>query len=667
MTTLRPAPARAGACPRCEGPLDVDRIRYPGWRVLLDGTCERCRHRYLQDLPSGHGLVYPGTLDVTTGETFDPAGATWFSGSLRPYWEQPDARPVELTVDVREPRDAVVLLNCLDPIYGHALLKLLNVRPGHVVVVPAALLPLVPGSVTEVWSVDAPVRRFGKWLVELEERWNRQLERFEHVELHPAYPHPHPSTYDVEALVAGSEPERFGDPSIVLSLRDDRPWGDQARNVGRLRDALAEAFPDAAFTALGVGESPLPDGIRDLRAAKPTEADERHWLALMRGADLAIGVHGSNLLLPSGLARATIELVGEERYGNLLQGTLIADPDPVVALWAHRVIYGDAELTDVAAERVAAVAVSILREGDRPRRMMTGHAAGQGEGPIEPVAASPVPPPPPEPKPAPAPLRAVRQAVLRLRDREKKPDLPAPPVVLTDRRGLRFELVTTEEIAEFTRNEGHFEAGEIEQAVRLVGSGSIALDVGANIGAFTAALANAGAIVHAFEPLAATRARLERTLELNGLTAVVDGRALSDADGTAELFEYGPGYESWATLSARTIEHSGRVLEATPTTVQTTTLAAYLDEHGIEHVDLLKIDVEGAELLVLRGTPLDRVGAILVEVSDNTLEAFGARAVDLIDLLERSGFRTFVVEDRELRGFRIAGPYRELANVFALR
>lgn len=101
--------------------------------------------------------------------------------------------------------------------------------------------------------------------------------------------------------------------------------------------------------------------------------------------------------------------------------------------------------------------------------------------------------------------------------------------------------------------------------------------------------------------------------------------------------------------------------------MQTTTLAAYLDEQGIERVDLLKIDVEGAELLVLRGTPLDRVGAILVEVSDNTLEAFGARAVDLIDLLERSGFRTFVVDDGELRGFRIAGPYRELANVFALR
>jgi FkbM family methyltransferase len=683
--TLVPTPARAGTCPRCGTQLDVTRLRLSGWRLVLDGTCEGCGHRYLQDLPSGHGLVYPSTLDLTSGETFDPAGATWFSASLRPAWETPDARPVKVDVTINERRNAVVFLSCVDPIYGHALLKLLNVQRelhrddvGCVVVIPSALRALVPPGVAEVWTVDEPSRRFGGWLLELEERWARELGRFEHCELSPAYPHPHPSTYDLDALVSGIEPERPGDPSLVLSLRDDRLWGADAdaqlRNVARLQKLVTASFPASALTAVGVGgEAPLPDGVADLRSRAPGQAEERRWLALMRRADLAVGVHGSNMLLASGLAAATIELIGEERYGNAFQGTLLSESDPIAALGAHRVVYGDKELTDVSPDRVAALALSILREGDRFRRMMTGAAAGQTDEPVPLIHASPPPPPAREPRPRPNPvavLRRVRTAVAGRRE-EGPRALPAPPAVLTDRRGFRFELETADEIGAFVRSEGHFEADEIELAASLLEPGMLAVDVGANIGAFTVALASAvapGGTVLAFEPHAGSRQRLARTLELNGLTnVVVDERAVAEEPGQAELFEYGPGFESWATLAPRRIEHEGRPLDATRTPVATTTL----DEYGIERIDLLKIDVEGAEERVLRGAAglLGRgaIGAIVLEISDNTLEVFGARALDVLDLLERRGLRTFVVRGGRLRGFRVAGPYRdELANVFAL-
>src|SRR4029079_12049781 len=126
-----------------------------------------------------------------------------------------------------------------------------------------------------------------------------------------AYPHPHPTTYDLDALVGGIEPERAGRPSIVLSVRDERLWGKDAaaqeRNVSALWTRIAAAFPEAGCTAVGVGgATTLPSWVGDLRADASHEALERRWLALMRGADLAIGVHGSNLLLPSGLAAATV-------------------------------------------------------------------------------------------------------------------------------------------------------------------------------------------------------------------------------------------------------------------------------------------------------------------------------------------------------------------------
>jgi FkbM family methyltransferase len=682
--SLRPLPERAGRCPRCDRELGVNRLRLPGWRALLDGTCESCGHRYLQDLPAGHGLVYPATLDLDTGDVFDPAGASWFSSWLRPAWEQPDGRPVALAIDVREQREHAVLLACLDPIYGHSLLKLLNVQrelagdAGVVVLVPSSLSALVPDGVAEVWTVDERPGRFRGWLLDLEERLGAEVERFGALMLSPAYPHPHPSTYDLDALVGGIEPERGGDPSVVLSVRDDRLWGrDQRRNVERLVELVALEFPGASFTAVGVGgESALPAGVADLRSQAPADADERRWLALMRGADLAIGVHGSNMLLPSGLARATLELIGEERYGNVFQGTLLAGTDPFAALGAHRVVYGDAELGDVRPERVAAVALSILREGDRFERLMTGAAAGQGgHEPVAPIAASPAPAPPPAPRLRPSPARVLRRAAAAATERFHRDDpLPEPPAVLADRRGLRFELVTAAEIEEFTRHAGHFEGEEIDIAARLLAPGGTAVDVGANIGAFTAALASAVApdgTVHAFEPVEASRRRLERTLELNGLTnVIVDPRAVADAEGSAELFEYGPGYESWASLADRSVEHGDVVPQATATAVATTTLDIYATQAGIERIDLLKVDVEGAEERVLRGArgllEAGRVAAVVLELSDNTLDSFGARAFDVVELLEGYGLRLHVVRDGALRGFRVAGAYRELANVFAL-
>ncbi|MGZ8693863.1 MAG: FkbM family methyltransferase, partial [Gaiellaceae bacterium] len=525
------------------------------------------------------------------------------------------------------------------------------------------------------------VSRLRGWLVDLEERIAAELDRFGECTLSPAYPHPHPSTYDLEPLVAGVEPERPGSPSIVLSVRDDRLWGKDAaaqeRNVAALWTRIAAAFPEAACTAVGVGgETALPEWVSDLRAAAPDEALERRWLALMRGADLAIGVHGSNLLLPSGLAAATVELVGEERYGNVFQDTLLAGTDPLAALGRHRLLYGDAELTDVAPERVAALAVSVLHESERFTRLMTGPAAGQGGGAVPHIAASKAPAQPEAPRLRPSPVRLLRRVAGKAAARRHRPTpLPEAPTVLTDRRGLRFELVTAEEIEQFVLNDGHFEAAEIELAASYLRPGMTAVDVGANIGAFTAAFARAvwpGGSVHAFEPLTAARERLARTLELNGLEGVhVNDLAVSDANGEAPLYDYGTGFESWAGLAPRSIGFEDRVVApVTHVDVPTTTLDAYAARAGLDRIDLLKIDVEGAEEGVLRGASgllaAGAVAAILLEVSDNTLEAFGSRAADVIDLLSEHGLRTFVLRDGRLRGFRVAGEFRELANVFAL-
>lgn len=690
---LRPVPERGGRCPRCAGSLRVVRLHVAGWRNLLQGSCPDCGRSYLQDLPSGHGLVYPATLDLDTGELHDPSGADWFSAPLRAYWERPDDAPAALEVErLRSVQGPALLLNCLDPVYGHALLKLMNAQgalkgeAACVALVPAALTPLVPPGVAEVWSVGGPVRRLGSYGLELEARLREELDRLGACALHPAAPHPHPSLYDLDELVSAVEPVRAGEPTVLLSLRDDRRWGrtrlEQRARVGALARGLRAAFPGVALVAVGTGDGPLPAAVRDERRAAPSRDDERRWIGLMKGADLAVGVHGSNLLLPSGLAAATIELTPRHRSEAIGQATLLREHDPLAALWTHRFVPGDDHLSDVSGAAVARIAVGMLAERERFATMMLGPVA-HGAAPLVPLARGLAAHPPAlvtaAARAGAARLRAqstaaaARSAGARLRARRRARGLGPPPVVLEDRRGLRFELVNEEEIEHYVLHGGHFEGGEIELLAGALMPGDIALDVGANIGAFTAALARAvapGGAVHAFEPHPRSRTRLQRTLELNGLTGSVSVCALAVAAEVeaVELVTYGPGYESWATTVPRRIDVPGGVLTPTATErLDSTTLDSYCQAHGIEHVGALKIDVEGGEPAVLAGAQgllsSGAVDLLLVEVSDNTLPA-ATPAVGVLAGLEAHGLRLYVLEGGRLVAFRHAGRV-EFANVVA--
>ncbi|MEA2428094.1 MAG: hypothetical protein QOF37_1722, partial [Thermoleophilaceae bacterium] len=563
---LRPLPDAAGECPRDGSPLEAERIHLPGWRMLLEGRCPACGHWYLQDLPVGHGLVYPATLDLDTGETFAPDGSDWFSGWLEPRWRTPSEQAVELEVTGPGARRPAVLLNCLDPIYGHSLLKLLNAQRhleederDVVVLVPRALAHLVPDAVAETWTVEGPPSLAWQWLLRLDERLQRELDRLGDVIASPAFPHPHPTTWSLDTFVGDVPPERRGQPSFVFAFRDDRPWGLTARhqelNLRALWSLLRRRFPEAGGALIGVGEpGRAPAGLDDLRVARPVADDERSWLAAARGADMVIGVHGSHLLLPSGLADLTLELTPANRHVNVFQATLVTEPDPVLALWRYRPILGGAHLGDVTPARVASVAEGMLRDNDRFAALMAGHVAGVDVPRHDDALAGP-----PENQTSAAPpgvRQRARGAAGHVRDSARRrvaaARAPSPPAVLTDRRGLRFELETDEEVANFIQHGGHFETAELDFFAQRPLQG-VAIDVGANIGAFTAVLARGvgpGGQVHAFEPLPTNRRRLERTLALNELGNVtIHPAAVADREGTAELATYGPGYESWASLA----------------------------------------------------------------------------------------------------------------------
>src|SRR5205085_7533724 len=150
-------------------------------------------------------------------------------------------------------------------------------------------------------------------------------------------------------------------------------------------------------------------------------------------------------------------------------------------------------------------------------------------------------------------------------------------------------------------------AEEYEALKRETRPGATVLDVGANVGCYTMLLAGwAGdsGRVYAFEPAAASRAGLERHLALNGLAARVSVRreAVSDRAGDAPFVDAGTHGDN-------------RLVPATTpgsTTVPSLSIDGFCEDAGLSP-DVIKIDIEGAELAALRGArrTIARRGAAL--------------------------------------------------------
>lgn len=173
--------------------------------------------------------------------------------------------------------------------------------------------------------------------------------------------------------------------------------------------------------------------------------------------------------------------------------------------------------------------------------------------------------------------------------------------------------------------------------------GGIALDVGANVGAYAllfGAWMRPGGRVYAFEPSPAAYEGLRRHVELNGLADVVRPvrAAVGDAEGTAAL----AGADQQGTSRLAHPEEGG-------TMVETTTIDGFCAREGIVPT-LIKIDVEGWELEALRGAreTIARGGgglALFVEMHPTAWRERGLPADAVRAELERQGLRAVPLRD----------------------
>lgn len=186
---------------------------------------------------------------------------------------------------------------------------------------------------------------------------------------------------------------------------------------------------------------------------------------------------------------------------------------------------------------------------------------------------------------------------------------------------------------------GRYEQAKHQAIETLLRPGGTFIDVGVNKGDFSLLaariLGEAGQVL-AFEPEPTNCHWIQRTITLNGYRNIqLYQVALSDRNGEAQL--YIGAKSGWHTLVAHPKGGDQQAIRVT-----TRTLDDFLAEVGWERpVSMMKIDVEGAEMEVLRGAShvLDVNPRIVLLVDIHPEQGVDPR--ELCGYLEAKGFSIF--------------------------
>ena len=192
--------------------------------------------------------------------------------------------------------------------------------------------------------------------------------------------------------------------------------------------------------------------------------------------------------------------------------------------------------------------------------------------------------------------------------------------------------------------------------------GDVVIDIGANVGThalLAASLVGDAGQVHAIEASPWIHARLRQNLMANGCPQVVTyNLAATDREGPVTVFIHEGGNLGGTTIMASEAARLGASAEAV---VEGRPLPEIVPRRALLSARLIKIDVEGAEWLVIQGMagvlPLLREDCeILLEVNPAALEQGGGSLEELLAVFAAAGFAPFEVPNCYQSRFYIQPP-----------
>lgn len=195
---------------------------------------------------------------------------------------------------------------------------------------------------------------------------------------------------------------------------------------------------------------------------------------------------------------------------------------------------------------------------------------------------------------------------------------------------------------------------------KYIGKGEIFFDVGANIGAISLLAASRGAKVWSFEPNEGVRADLIMNVALNSWQDRI--KVFS------EIVSLKKGYAQFSNTNESEISHLSHTGEK-GIRLKTTSLLEVCKAEKIKRIDVLKVDVEGAEMMVLSGAQEllqnKKIECLVLELNtENTI--YGTSHQEIFTYLQGFGYQFYSLEPRSAIKLSEAPDQSKTWNVIAL-
>lgn len=375
MIKIYPSIDHSFFCPECQTLLKHQQFVLNGIRSLVKTSCPGCARQYFADLPTSQAIYTPLMIDIQTKKIYGTRQLDWFADPLRNGLNNIITAPIKIKKTVYQKSSQLVLINCLDYLYGHSLLKLLNTQKyldgGHKcwLIVPPQLVHLVPAGIAQLWVVNIRFSQANNWFDDLNRQVRREISSKKTVYLAKLLPHPNYTAFNISNFVhlPKSIAVAYSRPIVTYAYRPDRSWGGHPYlewlNLLRFCLQLRRRHPQVSLVLTGFkNDIRFPKFIHDLRAASPSIVTEKEWLKIWSASDCAIGVHGSNMLLPSSLAKTTLEFLPQSRWGNILQDYIPPRKaaDTIESLYRMRILYGNDSLSNISPNLVASIVSHLI-------------------------------------------------------------------------------------------------------------------------------------------------------------------------------------------------------------------------------------------------------------------------------------------------------------------
>jgi hypothetical protein len=395
MIEIKPFTENSFYCPECNAVAPtILGTQLHSVYTLADCKCRNCGLEFYQTLPVGHSIDDNVSVRKSDGRIYTDVDPNfWLSDVVKKAKSESRSKDVSVRKIIHEEKKEVVVLNTLDYLYGHVLLKLYNYQyylrrdVGLVVIIPRAFEWLAPAEASEIWIVDLPLSELAYEHPSLTEFIGNEFKRFEKIWLSKAWSHPDFTQIDMKSMT-GISPfnlEHFTkeQPTFTFVLREDRWWlgsplsywlyrlGRRFKKAKSLcyrlvtdrQEKLAvetmtiirKEIPDARFFVTGLGKKKgFGKLAMDSRTLKVDEEKELEWCRIYAHSHIVIGFHGSNMLLPTAFAAGCIEVLPNDRLGNFLQDISVRYSDRRQSFF-YRFVDQYAKPSSVAAKAVSMV------------------------------------------------------------------------------------------------------------------------------------------------------------------------------------------------------------------------------------------------------------------------------------------------------------------------